>query len=116
MELLISLLSCLGLNGVLLFFVKRYFSRRDKREREREEHRDELFKQLETSMDTLRLLSYSRMSEEIERLLSKGYATPQERHILQEMHNNYKAHGWNGDMDARLSKVHALRTDHPPND
>ena len=45
-------------------------------------------------------------------LLTQGYATPQERHILNEMFLNYKAHGWNGDMDARLKKVYALRTDH----
>lgn len=32
------------------------------------------------------------------------------------MYRNYKAHGWNGDMDARLEKVYALRTDHVPND
>ena len=27
------------------------------------------------------------------------------------MYLNYKAHGWNGDMDARLEKVYAMRTD-----
>ena len=60
----------------------------------------------------LALLAYARLSEETERLLTQGYATPQERHILNEMFLNYKAHGWNGDMDARLKKVYALRTDH----
>ena len=51
---------------------------------------------------------------EIERLLTQGYATPQERRVLDEMYTNYKAHGWNGDMDARLDKVYALRTDNAP--
>ena len=31
-EWVISLLSLLGVNSILLFFVKRYFDRRDKRE------------------------------------------------------------------------------------
>ena len=53
------------------------------------------------------------MSQEIERLLDQGYATPAERRVLDEMFANYKAHGWNGDMDARLEKVYRLRTDRP---
>jgi len=57
--------------------------------------------------------AYARLSEEIERLLDQGYATPAERRVLDEMYANYKAHGWNGDMDARLEKVYTLRTDHP---
>lgn len=69
-------------------------------------------KEVKTSLETIRLLAYARMSEEIERLLDKGYATPAERRILDEMYLNYKAHGWNGDMDVRLKKVYALRTDH----
>lgn len=73
-----------------------------------------MMKELETSLETIRLLAYARMSEEIERLLTKGYATPAERRILDEMYLNYKAHGWNGDMDARLEKVYGLRTDHSP--
>ena len=112
MELAISLLSLLGLNGILLFFVKRYFDRRDKRERQECEERTALFRRIDTALETLRLLSYHRMSQEIERLLDKGYATPAERRVLDEMYANYKDHGWNGDMDARLEKVYALRTDH----
>ena len=56
------------------------------------------------------------MSQEIERLLDKGFATPAERHVLDEMYKNYKKHGWNGDMDARLEKVYKLRTDRPENE
>ena len=106
------LLSTLGINGILLFFIKRYFDRRDKRERELAAEQEARNRKLDTSMETIRLLSYARMSEEIERLLSKGYATPAERRVLDEMYANYKAHGWNGDMDARLKRVYAMRTDH----
>ena len=78
---------------------------------QRKEH-EELFKKVEAALGTIRLLAYSRMSEEIERLLTQGYATPAERRVLDEMFKNYKSHGWNGDMDARLGKVYSLRTDH----
>ena len=35
MELALSALSMLGVGGILLFFIQRYFNRRDKREAER---------------------------------------------------------------------------------
>ena len=114
MELALSALSMLGVGGILLFFIQRYFNRRDKREEEREQERAQLYQRIDTSLETLRLLAYHRMSQEIERLLTQGYATPQERRVLDEMYTNYKAHGWNGDMDARLEKVYRLRTDHAP--
>ncbi len=100
--------------GVVLLLVKRYFKRKDERDEERAEKDNAMRKQVETGLETIRLLAYSRMSEEIEKLLNKGYATPAERRIIDEMYKNYKAHGWNGDMDARLKKVYALRTDHAP--
>jgi len=123
MELVISLLSVAGFNGILLFFIKRFFDRRDKKEadllkeqkekdQKREEDQEKIYEQIRISLETIRLLAYARMSEEIERLLTQGYATPAERRILDEMYHNYKEHGWNGDMDARLEKVYALRTDH----
>ena len=112
MELLISVLSAVGVNGVLLFFIKRYFDRKDRRERAEREKRDAVLDRVDTALDTLKLLSYARMSEEIERLLDQGYATPTERRFLGELYRNYKAHGWNGDMDARLEKVYRMRTDH----
>lgn len=108
------MLSVLGASGIIMFFIQRYFSRRDKRENEKAKKQEAMMKEVETSLETIRLLAYARMSEEIERLLTKGYATPAERRILDEMYLNYKAHGWNGDMDARLEKVYGLRTDHSP--
>ena len=114
MELAVSLLSTLGINRIVLFFIKRYFDRRDSRERKDLERKEELFRRIDTALETLRLLSYHRMSQEIERLLDQGYASPAERRVLDEMYANYKDHGWNGDMDARLEKVYQLRTDHAP--
>ena len=124
MDIVAVVLSVLGSNGLLLFLVKRFFDKKDQREAEiRRQHEqaeenqrqrnDELYRKVENALETIRLLAYARMSEEIERLLTKGYATPAERRVLDEMFKNYKAHGWNGDMDARLEKVYALRTDHP---
>ena len=124
MDIAAVVLSVLGSNGLLLFLVKRFFDKKDQKEaeirRQREQaeenqrqRNDELYRKVDNSLETIRLLAYARMSEEIERLLTKGYATPAERRVLDEMFKNYKAHGWNGDMDARLEKVYALRTDHP---
>lgn len=120
MELLAIVVSVLGSNGLLLFLVKRFFEKRDKKEQEEREarsHKEEdwekLLEQVKTCLETIRLLSYARMSEETEKLLSQGYATPTERRILDEMYKNYKAHGWNGDMDSRMEKVYRLRTAPP---
>lgn len=120
MELLTIVVSVLGSNGLLLFLVKRFFEKRDKKEQEEREarsHKEEdwekLLEQVKTCLETIRLLSYARMSEETEKLLNQGYATPTERRILDEMYKNYKAHGWNGDMDSRMEKVYRLRTAPP---
>ncbi len=110
-ELAISLLSTFGASGILLFFIKRYFDKRDAKDAQRIKEQEDLMKEVKNSLETIRLLAYARMSEEIERLLNQGYATPAERRVLHEMYLNYKAHGWNGDMDARLEKVYAMRTD-----
>ena len=110
-ELALSFLSLLGLNGILLFFIKRYFDKRDRREQLEKEKRDELYQKVDISLETVRLLAYARVSEETERLLIQGYATPSERRFLKELYDNYKAHGWNGDMDDRLNKVYSMRTD-----
>lgn len=124
MDIAAVVLSVLGSNGLLLFLVKRFFDKKDQKEaeirRQREQAEEnqrqrnyELYRKVDNALETIRLLAYARMSEEIERLLTKGYATPAERRVLDEMFKNYKAHGWNGDMDARLEKVYSLRTDHP---
>ena len=60
---------------------------------------------------TLAAVTYGTISNEIERLLTKGFATPDERHTLNVLFDAYKANDWNGDMDARMDKVYRLRTD-----
>lgn len=127
-----SISSAIGLSTIISFFIQRYFSKKDedtrnkikkqneeiaeevKKRREKEEAREaqleSMIENINNGLDTLRLLSYHRMSEEIERLLTQGYATPSERKVLKEMYDNYKSHKWNGDMDVRLSKVYALPT------
>ena len=108
-----SIISSILSSGIVLFLVQRYFSKRDSKEEEERELRKSFYKKIDAGLETIRLLAYHRMSEEIERLLNKGYASPAERRVIDEMYSNYKEHGWNGDMDARLEKVYKLRTDHP---
>lgn len=116
MEIFISIISSILSSGVVLFVVQRYFTRKDKREEKKEIEMNNLVTDIKTGLETIRLLSYHRMSQEIERLLDQGFATPAERRVLDEMFANYKEHGWNGDMDARLEKVYRLRTDCPESD
>ena len=110
MELAVGLLSAVLSSGLVLYLVQRYFSRRDRAEESHRQRQEEIYKKIDAGLETLRLLSYHRLSEEIERLLTKGYATPSERRVLDEMYANYKDHGWNGDMDSRLDRVYNLRT------
>ena len=110
MEWVTGVISSVLSSGLILFFVRRYFSRRDQQEECDRALREEFYSKINISLETIRLLSYHRMSEEIERLLTKDFATPSERRLIEEMYKNYKAHGWNGDMDARPEKVFRLRT------
>ena len=59
---------------------------------------------------TLAMLTYSTLSDKIERLLNQDHATPEQRKEIEELYILYKEHGWNGDMEARMDKVHALPT------
>lgn len=54
---------------------------------------------------TLAAVSYWVLSNELERLLSKGWASPAERRTVQILFNAYKANKWNGDMDARMERL-----------
>ena len=112
-ETITTALSALGVGSILLFFMKRYFAKKDKEAEEDRRLRDEFYRKVDIGLDTLRLLSYHRLSQEIERLLTQDYATPAERRVLEELSNNYHAHGWNGDMSERLEKVRRLPTDGP---
>lgn len=108
-----SVVSSLLSSSVVYFLVQRYFNRKDRREEEQKRANQDFYNRIDNSLETVRLLAYHRMSEEIESLLNKGYATPAERRVLEEMYKNYKNHDWNGDMDARLERVRHLRTDPP---
>lgn len=59
---------------------------------------------------TLESNAYYNLSEFVEKLLDKDFATPEERRLLEVLYGAYKANGWNGDMDSRIEKVHRLAT------
>ena len=105
------LVTLLGIfESVVLILIKRFLDKKDKFDEAKAQQDKEMKEEIKKGLDTIRLLAYHRMSEEIERLLTKGFATPAERKILDDMHTNYKEHGWNGDMDSRLAKVYKLPT------
>lgn len=129
-EQILSLCSVLGLSTLINFFVQRHFSRKDEatrqhikaqndeqaerdRKREKAEQKKEkdllkLTEQVNLGLETMRLLSYARVAEEADRLVSKGFATPNERAYLAKLYENYKKWGWNGDMEERMYMVHKL--------
>jgi hypothetical protein len=59
---------------------------------------------------TLEALAYSQLSDKLEVRLDTGYATPEQRKEMEILIDAYKANGWNGDMDARISRFYALPT------
>ena len=109
-EIIYPFLSAIGASGILLYFIKRHYSTKDKAEADQIEALKDFFKKADISYETIKLLAYQRLSEEIEKLLDQGFATPAERKLLQALFDNYKKHGWNGDMDERLEKVYSLPT------
>ncbi len=80
---------------LIQFFVSRHFAKKDKNE---------------SIMRTVSVLTYNALSEKLERLLTKGFATPEERRDVKILYDEYKANGWNGDMDSRLERVYDLPT------
>lgn len=115
MELMLTILSTFGCNGILLFFIKRYFSKIDKERARKLDVEQEFFSKLKVSLETIRLLAYSRLSEELDAAIRKGYATPVERRYIDSLYQNYSEHGWNGDMKERLRIYYALPMS-PPED
>ena len=81
-----------ALFGLIQWSITRYFSRKD------------------IVTQTLAAVSYAQLSDRIERRLDSGYATPEQRRELKILHDAYKANGWNGDMEARMTKVYSLPT------
>ena len=65
------------------------------------------------TLETLAVLTYNTLSDKLDWLIEKGYATAEERHELNLLYNVYKKHGWNGDMDARINIVFHLPFDKP---
>jgi len=100
MEMIITLIIAIISSNAFTYFVQYRLNKKNK-----DSEGQELLRK------TLAAVTYGTISNEIERLLTKGFATPDERHTLNVLFDAYKANGWNGDMDARMEKVYHLRTD-----
>ena len=64
----------------------------------------------DTTQKTLAAISYSVISDKLERALDRGYATPEQRRDIKVLYSAYEANGWNGDMDSRMAKFYSLPT------
>lgn len=59
----------------------------------------------EANRKTLAAVSYWALSNELEKLLNQGYATPEQRLAIKVLYDAYRGNGWNGDMDARMDRL-----------
>ena len=87
----------LGGNGVINYLIQYHLTKKDKKNKENV-----------LILKTLSLVSYCNLKQEIMALIAKKYATEAERRFLYKMYDNYKEHGWNGDMDALMRTVDEL--------
>ena len=54
---------------------------------------------------TIRALCYNTLSDKLNNIIMKGYATETDRRDLQVLYPAYHNEGWNGDMDDRMNRV-----------
>lgn len=91
-ELVTAVLTSNAVVGLVQFLITRHFTKKD------------------MTRKTLAAVTYSTLADKLERTLDRGYATPEQRRDIKVLYDCYKEHGWNGDMDARMNKVHGLPT------
>ena len=65
------------------------------------------------TMETLAVITYNTLSDKLDWLIEKEFATAEERHEVNLLYDIYKKHGWNGDMDARIKIVFSLPFEKP---
>lgn len=92
LELFGTIITSNAIVGLVQFGITRHFNNKD------------------MTQKTLAAVTYSTLADKLERALDRGYATPEQRRDIQILYDCYKEHGWNGDMDSRMSKVHNLPT------
>lgn len=54
---------------------------------------------------TIRAMLYNMISDKLNYILSKGYATETDRRDVQILWAAYHSEGWNGDMDDRMERM-----------
>lgn len=91
-ELLATVVTSNAVVGLIQYLLTRHFNKKD------------------MTQKTLAAVTYSTLADKLERALDRGYATPEQRRDIKVLYDCYKDHGWNGDMDSRMNKVHALPT------
>ena len=57
---------------------------------------------------TLKALCYNTLSDKLNSILMRGYATETDRRDVQILFTAYHNEGWNGDMDDRMKRMYCL--------
>lgn len=94
---IVTILGTSSITWLIQFIVTRHFALKDE-----EKKKDSVERK------TLGAISYAMVSNEIDKLIDKGFATSEERRALEVLYDAYKANGWNGDMSARMEVVHRI--------
>lgn len=89
-------------NGLVQYLIAYFLNRQDKKRAKQD-----------LIVETLSFNSYCNLRQEGNSLIEKEYATEAERRFLYKMYENYKKHGWNGDMDSMMKHVDNLPYEPP---
>lgn len=54
---------------------------------------------------TIKALCYNTLSDKLNSIIMKGYATETDRRDVQVLYSAYHNEGWNGDMDDRMERM-----------
>lgn len=117
MQILVAILGGGSLVGVIMAFVQFMITRNDRKKMDKDSSNSEIIELIEKL--TLRVnklsvyvskLTYSSLSNTIERYLNQGYCTPEQRHGIEEIKAIYDDQGFNGDMNARLKRLYEMPT------
>lgn len=105
------ILGILG-NGFLQVLLKRKWDKEDKKS----EWQKKLEEQQESIQEVVDALLYHSLADKLEYYRVRGWADDTDRREILELHQLYKARGFNGDMDSRMENFFKLPMEEPEND
>lgn len=69
---------------------------------------EKIFENKSKTRKTVKALCYNALSDKLNSIILKGYATEIDRRDVQVLFGAYHNEGWNGDMDDRMKRMYNL--------